>query len=416
MKFNCSYSKLLEVHKLVPNPKNPNKHPEEQIDRLAKLIDYQGQRHPVIISNRSGFVVVGHGRLEAIKLLGWEKIAVDYQDFESEAQEYAFVVSDNAISEWASLDLAQINIDMLDLGPELDIEQLGIKDFVLEPVEKFDPQCDEDDVPEVIHPITRRGDVWLLGNHRLMCGDSTMIDDVEKLMNGEKADMVFTDPPYNVASDSKNFAADVSKSMMDLSNAEWDKGFEIETPTVNAILSSKDSATYYIWTSHFLFSRIIETLKKHCDFTSYLVWSNPNPMPSLSKRHPTWNTELCVYGTRGTKRVVNFPEDGHFLSCRSVIKKSDGSHPTQKPLELIEPLIDFSSGKGQLVLDLFLGSGSTLIVCEKTNRKCFGMELDEKYCDVIINRWQSYTGKKATLDTTGQTYEELKAERDGQTS
>jgi len=251
----------------------------------------------------------------------------------------------------------------------------------------------------------------LRSQHRVMCGDSTMIDDVEKLMNGEKSDMVFTDPPYNVASDSVNFAADVSKSMNDLKNAEWDKGFEIEPPIINAVTFSKDSATYYIWTSHYLFNRIIETLKDFCDFTGYLVWSKPNPMPSLSKRHPTWNTELCVYGTRGSKRIVNFPQNGHFLSCREVIKKSDGSHPTQKPLELIEPLIEFSSGKDQLILDLFLGSGSTLIACEKTNRKCFGMELDEKYCDVIINRWQNYTGKKATLELSGQTYEELKQER-----
>jgi ParB-like chromosome segregation protein Spo0J len=136
MKINCAHDALIEPHKLVPNAKNPNKHPKEQIERLAQIIDYQGQRHPVIVSKLSGFVVVGHGRLEAIKSLGWEKIAVNYQDFESEAQEYAFVVSDNAIAEWAELDLGAINSEMLDLGPDFDIDLLGLINFKIEPSEK----------------------------------------------------------------------------------------------------------------------------------------------------------------------------------------------------------------------------------------------------------------------------------------
>lgn len=134
-KYNCSYKELVELHKLVPNPKNPNIHPIEQIERLARLIDYQGQRHPIIVSKKTGFVVAGHGRLEAIAKLGWEKAAVDYQDFENDAQEYAFIVSDNSIADWAELNKAQINKDFLDLGPEFDIEMLGIKDFVIEPFE-----------------------------------------------------------------------------------------------------------------------------------------------------------------------------------------------------------------------------------------------------------------------------------------
>lgn len=415
--------RLVDVDSLIPNPKNNNKHPKEQIERLAKLIKYQGFRNPLVVSNRSGFVLCGHGRIEAAKIAGLKEVPVMYQDFENEAQEYAYLTSDNAIASWSELDLSAVNTEMLDLGPDFDVDLLGIKDFVIEPIEKFEPQADEDEVPEVVHPITRRGDIWLLGNHKLMCGDSTMIDDVEKLMNGEKADMVFTDPPYNVASHSKNFAANtksnlkdkknkwLGKSMNQLEESSWDKDFDIEPPLINAINSSKDSATYYIWTSQFLIPKIWEILDLYCDFTSYLIWSKTNPMPSISKRHPTWNTELCAYGTRGTKRIVNFPDGENFLSCRVLPKKSDGTHPTQKPLELIEPLIEFSSGKNQLILDLFLGSGSTLIACEKINRKCYGMELDEKYCDVIINRWQNYTGKKATLESTKQTYEELKLER-----
>lgn len=142
-KHKCSYSELRTAHTITEHPKNPNKHNKEQIERLAKIIDYQGQRSPVVISNLSGFVVVGHGRLAAMKSLGWDKIAVDYQDFEDEAQEYAHMTADNAIAEWAALDLSQINIDMLDLGPELDLEMLGIKNFSLAPI-KLDDEIDDD--------------------------------------------------------------------------------------------------------------------------------------------------------------------------------------------------------------------------------------------------------------------------------
>lgn len=405
---------MVSVNELVPHPKNMHEHPQEQIDRLCKIIEYQGFRTPLTVQRGTNLIVTGHGRLMAAKQLGMSEVPVSYQEFESEEMLYAHIVADNAIGKdtWATLDLGKINSDIIDLGPELDLDMLGLKDFVVEPLDKLEPQCDEDDVPEVVDPITKRGDIWLLGKHRVMCGDSTMIDDVEKLMNGEKANLLHTDPPYNVASDSVNFAADVSKSMNDLSNAEWDKGFKIESFLPVAIASTTDSATYYVWTSHFLMQEILDIFKESLDFNSYLVWSKPNPMPSLSKRHPTWNTELCAYGTRGSKRTVNFPGSGHFLSCREVIKKSDGSHPTQKPLELIEPLIEFSSAAKDLVLDCFLGSGSTLIACEKTERKCFGMELDEHYCDVIINRYMQYTGRDdVILESTGEKYSELKKSR-----
>lgn len=148
MKFNCSYTELVDIHKLVAHPKNPNKHTPEQIDRLAKIIDFQGQRHPVIVSKTSGFIVAGHGRLQSMQKLGWEKVAVDYQEFENEAQEYAFLVADNAIAEWSALDLSQINIDFLELGPELDLDQLGIRDFVVEPIEKLDLEVKEESKTE----------------------------------------------------------------------------------------------------------------------------------------------------------------------------------------------------------------------------------------------------------------------------
>lgn len=228
-----------------------------------------------------------------------------------------------------------------------------------------------------------------------MCGDSTDAGDVALLMGGKKADMVFTDPPYNVAGESKNYAADVSKSMADLKASSWDKGFDI-IPALDRIRESvAENATVYVWTSHWLIGTIWEHLGKWCDYTSYCVWTKPNPMPSLAKRHWTWATELCAYGSVGSKRTVNFPADGHALNWWEDTKSSDGSHPTQKPISICERPILFSSNAGHLVLDLFLGSGSTLIACENTKRICYGMEIDPKYCDVIIKRWEEKTSKKA---------------------
>jgi DNA modification methylase len=417
MEIKAKEITLFPSVKLSEYPKNVNVHTEEQIDKIIQLIDFYGHRDPLIVDadlqpDGTHWVMAGNGRLSAAKKAGWDNLPIIFQKFNSEEEKYGFMVSHNAVSSsgWGGgLDLAKINTDIIDLGPDFDIEMLAIKDFVIEPIEKFEPQADEDEVPEVVHPITRKGDLWLLGNHRLMCGDSTMIDDVEKLMNGEKADMVFTDPPYNIASDSKNIASSVSKSMNDLKNSEWDKNFIIED-ALNNIVPFIENGSIYVWTNHFLFQRIMDHLKSFTKFQGWCVWSKPNPMPSLMKRHWTWNMEICCYATIG-KHVFNASEGKHDLALWSFNKKSDGSHPTQKPIELCEHPIIKSSNEKSLIMDLFLGSGSTLIACEKNNRKCFGMELDEKYCDVIINRWQNYTGKKAVLESTNQTYEELKLER-----
>lgn len=409
MIVHCPHDALVNVKELKPHPQNRNKHPKEQIERLAKILEYQGWRYPIKVSKRSGFITSGHGRLEAARHLKMKEVPVSFQDYADETQEYADLQSDNAIASWSELDLSGINADLGDLGPDFDIDLLGIKDFVLEPVEKLDPQCDEDEVPDALpEPKVVRGEVYILGKHRLMCGDSTAITDVERLMDGKKADMVFTDPPYNIASDSKNFAAKVSKSMGELKNAEWDKNFEIEPALSTMMAVAADSVTVYVWTSHFLVQKICDHLNEWCDFTSYCVWSKPNPMPSLSKRHWTWNAELCAYATRGSKRIVNFPDGQHAPSVWEFTKKSDGSHPTQKPVELCEHPIKFSSSEGQNVLDLFGGSGSTLIACEKTDRQCFMMELDPHYCGVILERWQKFTGKKAHRED-GVAWDEIKA-------
>lgn len=209
--------------------------------------------------------------------------------------------------------------------------------------------------------------------------------------------MVFTDPPYNIASDSKNFASDCSKAMNKLSEAEWDKDFRIEDALNSIYEIMSQDLTVYICTSHFLAERIWAWMRQWADHYSYCIWNKPNPMPSLSKRHWTWNTEIICYATRG-KHTFNFPKEGHALSTWTINKKNGSSgHPTEKPIEVPAMAISHSSKERDIVLDVFGGSGSTLIACEQLDRKCYMCELDPHYVDVIIERWERFTGLKAEL-------------------
>ena len=396
MEIKCTYKELVDASLLTPNPRNPNKHGDRQIELLAKIIGHTGFRHPIVVSNRSGFIVAGHGRLQAANKLGLDKVPVDYQDFKNEAEEFEFLIADNKIAELADHDDNMMieGIKELDLT---DLELLGLDNFEL-PLEPEPAQCDEDEVPENVDTRCKLGDVWLLGEHRLLCGDATDVLCVEKLMDGAKADMVFTDPPYNHASSEKLIAQSVRKAMKKLSNSEWDKDFDIKTALGSIDSAKAESCTVYICTSWHLAGDIWEWMKEHSTHYSYCVWSKNNPMPSLAKRHWTWSSELICYATYG-KHIFNFPKEGHAKSVWEFNKNAKNDlHPTMKPVELCEHSIAHSSNIGSKVLDLFGGSGSTLIACEKTNRKCYMMEIDPHYCDVILSRWEKYTGKEAKLD------------------
>jgi len=414
--------KIVDIDSIIPNPKNANQHSIEQIERLRKLIRYQGFRNPLVISNRTGFLAAGHGRLEAAKLEGLKELPVIYQDFKNEAQEYAYVISDNEIARWAELDKQSVYDELKNIEIE-DIELLGLEDFEVPTIEELDPQSDEDEVPEVEHPITRRGDIWILGKHRLMCGDSTMIDDVEKLMNGEKADMVFTDPPYGIS---------VSNKIGEIKN---DDSLDVFRDCMqNLYTYSKNPSHVYIWCSASLIVQSGAIFSEYFELKNIIPSMNTNLTTSIPKYHFRHNYEPCLFGMIGEKSIgfsnrlsvsetslrdSRYKGDGKLKVYPSLIPELRCSepnntsrlHPTMKKVDTICFYIDVSSDEGELVFDLFGGSGSTMIACEATNRKNNSMELDEKYCDVIINRWQNYTGKQATLESTGQTYEELCDER-----
>ena len=379
------------------DPSNVRKHSRRNLDAIKASLRKFGQQKPIVVDAK-GIVLAGNGTLTAAKELGWTEIQIVRTELAG-VEATAFAIADNRTAELAEWDEDGLANVLQSLKVE-DADLLAATGYDAAEVDKMSKaEVTEDEVPEPpAEPITKAGDLWILGEHRVLCGDSTKAEDVMRLMNGFSADMVFTDPPYNVASESKNFATGVSKAMNDLSKAEWDKGFAIEPALDNIRMVVSKNCTIYIWTSQFLINSIWAHLDGWCDFTNYCVWTKPNPMPSLSKRHWTWATELCVYASIGSKRVVNFPSDGHALNWWSDVKKSDGTHPTQKPIEICKRPILFSSIAGQLVLDLFLGSGTTLIAAEQLGRKCYGMEISPAYCDVIVQRWENLTGKKAVLD------------------
>jgi len=401
----------VSVSDLVPYVNNAKTHPEEQVLKIASSIKEFGFNAPILVDGNNG-IIAGHGRLQAAKKLKLSTVPVVRLDHLSEAQKKAYILADNRLGEvggtdW-DMDLVSLELqDLQEMDFDIDLTGFEIDDIIPEEVEGL---TDEDDVPDAPEePITKEGDVWILGRHRLMCGDSTSIDAVEKLMDGRKSDMVFTDPPYNIGSENKGVAQDVSKAHKDLMAADWDKDFQIEVPLNCALAVMAKDCAVYVCTLHHLAGRIWAWMKEWSDHHSFCVWSKPDPMPSLTKRHWTWDTELVPYATRG-KHIFNAENGQHSPSTWRINRQQGGEktgHPTQKPVAVPQHAIEKSSRNNQIILDLFGGSGSTLIACEKTNRDCRMMELDPKYCDVIIKRWQDYTGNQAVHEATGALYDNI---------
>jgi DNA modification methylase len=391
MIVHCAHDALVSIKELKPNPLNRNSHPKNQIERLAKVLEYQGWRYPIKVSKRSGLITSGHGRLEAAKLLKWKEVPVSFQEYASEEQEYADTISDNSIASWSELDLSGINSDLTDLGPDFDIDLLGIKDFVLEPIEKLEPQCDEDEVPDALpEPKVVKGEVYILGNHRLMCGDSTAITDVERLMDGKKADFVYMDPPYgmNLKTDYAMTNRVEGKTYRPVigDDEDFDPRFFFEY--------FKDAREHFWWGADY-----------YCNYIpkggAWVVWDKKKD--DLDESIGT-GFELCWSKKPHKRMLARFLWSGFTAKER----KETRVHPTQKPIALHEWFFERWGKPADSVVDLFGGSGSTLIACEKTDRHCFMMELDPHYCGVILDRWQKYTGKKAHRED-GVAWDEIKA-------
>ena len=394
MEIRCRYDQLVPLKELKSHPKNRNDHPDDQIERLVEILKYQGWRYPIKVSNLSGYIISGHGRLMAAQLLKLDSVPVQFQDYESEEQEYADLIADNAVASWSELDLSGINSDILDLGPNFNVDLLGLKDFVVDPVEKLEPQCDEDEVPDALpEPKVVQGEIYILGNHRLMCGDSTAITDVERLMDGKKMDMVFTDPPYGVdaVGNDKRIGNNNIAKVNRYERIIGDLSPDCAKDAVNIVLSL--GVKIQIWWGANNYAHALP------ENNGWLYWQK-NQTGDFA------DGELAWTNSKGSIKRFEHTWAGLIKGSEHKEKRC---HPTQKPIALAEWCFDTYSKEAKSVLDLFGGSGSTLIACEKTDRQCFMMELDSHYCGVILDRWQRFTGKKAHRED-GVLWDEIKGE------
>ena len=384
--------KTESVASLVPYARNSRTHSDAQVAKIAASIREFGFLNPIIVDGQNG-IIAGHGRVMAAQKLGLDTLPVIEAGHLTDAQRRAYIIADNRLALDAGWDSEMLKVELQDLGAaDFDLSLTGfnldeIADLLAEPT---DGLTDEDAVPDApAVPITVEGDVWLLGRHRLMCGDSTSIDAVDKLMDGRKADMVFTDPPYGV---------NMQRSASIKGDASMDEAENIIAGAISvASVVSKQGASWYFWVGFRAYAFTDAEVSKHRKVSNCIVWKKPSI--GMGKGGYRFQHELCVFAgeveSRSVSDVWEFGRDG------------SGLHPTMKPVYLVCHGLENSSKSGDEVLDLFGGSGSTLIACEKTNRDCRMMELDPKYCDVIINRWQDFTGQQATHEASGQTYEEL---------
>lgn len=398
--------KTASVSSLIPYARNSRTHSDEQVGKIAASIKEFGFLNPVIIDGENG-IIAGHGRVMAAQKLGMETVPVIEASHLTDAQRRAYVIADNRLALDAGWDEEMLRVEfaeLADLGFDLELTGFELDEIdALQVDEVAEGLTDEDAVPEVPEqPVTVEGDVWLLGNHRLMCGDSTSIDAVEKLMDGSAADMIFTDPPYGMGYDGgrgkKNFGMiknDDAKggALVDL----------VRDAIATARANSKDGASAYVcfpWRTYSEFEAALVScgLEVNC----CIVWDKK----SVGLGHQDY---------RPQHEFIFYSKGGQFYGDRSqsdVWYMSRGNtgayvHPTQKPVELIEKAISNSSKGGDVVIDCFGGSGSTLIACEKTGRHARLMELDPKYCDVIIKRWQDYAGKEAVLESSGDKFNDM---------
>lgn len=391
------------IEKIIPYENNVKDHPDKQIKSIAKSIKDYGFRQPIVI-DKDNVIVAGHARYDAAKLLKLKEVPCELADDLTEKQIIQYRILDNEIAKQGSVNIDNLQIEIAKI-PDFDFGEFNIE---IPSIEIINPGLyDEDDVPEIKEePITKLGDIWILGNHRLMCGDSTMIGDVEKLMNGDKADMVFTDPPYNTGMKENNGSTRLSHMFKDsYTDEEWQNFMESFMASYWVLL--KDNSVAYIcldWRrNHELISHIENSGFKR---SNLIVWDKMVHGLGSDYKYTHEFINVCKKGKPELNTHQGEKEYSDVWHIQRKVGKNE-DHATAKPVEIMERAIRHASKKNEIVADLFGGSGSTLIACEKTNRKCFMMELAPNYCDVIIKRWQKFTGKNAILESTQQTFDEV---------
>jgi site-specific DNA-methyltransferase (adenine-specific) len=395
-----------KISKLIPYARNARTHSDEQVGQIAASIKEWGWTTPVLVDEEGG-IIAGHGRTLAAQKLGMAEVPVMVAKGWSEAKKRAYVLADNKLAlnagwdnEMLALELGELG----DLGFDLDLTGFTPEEISALVAIEVTGLTDEDAVPDVPdEPITKLGDIYKLGNHRLMCGDSCSLTDMEKLCNGQLVDMWLTDPPYNVA-----YEGGTKEKLTIKNDSMGDDQFRqfLRDAYVTADLVMKPGAVFYIW---------------HADSEGYnfrgaaqdagwkvrqcLIWKKSSMVMGRQDYH--WKHEPCLYGWKEGAGHL-WATDRKQTTILEFDKPSrNGEHPTMKPVVLFEYQMLNNTKGADIVLDSFGGSGTTMLAAEKHGRHARLMELDPKYCDVIIKRWQEFTGKIATHAETGQPFAEV---------
>jgi DNA modification methylase len=404
------------VADLIPYASNSRTHSDAQVAQIAASIKEFGWTNPILIDGENT-IIAGHGRLLAARKLGLDKVPAIVLDHLTKPQQRALVIADNQLALNAGWDMDMLKAEIEDLNLEnFDINLLGFDekflDGLLEP-EPTDGLTDEDAVPEVPEtPKTVLGDVWVLGNHRLMCGDSTSIDAVEKLMDGKKANICFTSPPYNAGSLNVKGQSGTGKKYNSFDDNQTESEFfDFLTANMTCLMAVSDEVFYNIGLVQDNKRTIFKLVNEFGDtFKDVIYWKKKTVAPHIQKGVINNLVEFILCFGDGKRKFIN-PQFGQGTYW-NVIEGANASgnefssiHKATFPIYLPENIITNFTGRNAIVIDCFGGTGTTLIACEKHNRDCRMMELDPKYCDVIIKRWQDFTGKKAVHAETGETFD-----------
>lgn len=386
---------------LKPYERNAKIHGEEQIELLMNSIREFGFLSPCLVERDTFNLIAGHGRVEAAKRLGMEKVPCVFVEDITEEQRRAYILADNRLTELGTWDMDMVNIELGELDDMgFDVSVTGFD------LEADQPEISEDEYEEHdVQPRAKRGDVYQLGDHRLMCGDSTSSEDVQMLMGGVLADMVFTDPPYGVAIGDKNAALnEVQRSGRILGNIEGDTLSESElydmlkAAFINVRENCADDACYFVTSPQGGSLGLMMMMMRDAglEVRHVLMWEKNTATFSIGRLDYDYQHEPIFY--TWTKSHHNY-RGGEFRTTVWKYNKPLASrlHPTMKPVELVANAILDGTKPGMVVLDAFGGSGTTIIAAEETGRSARVMEIDPHYCDVIIDRWEEYTGRKAVI-------------------
>jgi DNA modification methylase len=398
------------IDRLIPYARNSRTHSDEQVAQVAASIVEFGWTNPILVG-ADGVIIAGHARLLAARKLKMIEVPVIVLDHLSETQRRALILADNKLALNAGWDDEMLRVELESLKEDaFDLDLVGFTDeelaeILAAPDVTNEGLTDEDAVPdEEERAITVSGDVWILGEHRLICGDATQMADIEKVLAGGLADMVFTDPPYNVAYEGKT-----AKKLTIDNDALGGKFYEFLRDASANMLAMTKGAIYVCMSSSELHTLFRAFTDAGGHWSTFVIWAKHHF--TLGRSDYQRQYEPILYGWRkGTDHFwCGARDQGDIWFVKR--PASSQEHPTMKPVELVERAIRNSSKTRDTILDVFGGSGTTMIACEKSGRQARLIELEPRYCDVIVRRWQAFTGREAKLESDGKSYREIAGTR-----